>query len=157
MCHQCCISSGFFYYLNCYTTSSKRFSRSLLSQSEIIALLRSNLCAMAKQIYQPCDAYLTDVIAPCKGIQDSLDSVYSTPGIPDSTYWIPRTLSVELGFWNPKVSGIPDSLSCIPDSTAQDSAFRKQKFPGFRNTESPYIGRTLDIVQSDRAYSQHIA
>ena len=27
-----------------------------------------------------------------------------------------QTLSVELGFWIPILSGIPDSLSCIPDS-----------------------------------------
>ena len=34
-----------------------------------------------------------------------------------------QTLSVELGFWIPNVSGIPDSLSCIPDPKAQDSGF----------------------------------
>jgi len=38
-------------------------------------------------------------------------------------------LSVELGFWIPIVSGIPDSLSCIPDSKTPDSGFHKQKFP----------------------------
>ena len=31
--------------------------------------------------------------------------------------------SVELGFWNLIVSGIPDSLNCIPDCKAQDSVF----------------------------------
>ena len=30
-------------------------------------------------------------------------------------------LSVELGFWIPVVSGIPESLSCIPDFKIQDS------------------------------------
>ena len=52
-----------------------------------------------------------------------------TPWIPDSRYCIPNYLSVELGFWIPIVSGIPDSLSCIPDSKAQDSEFHNQKFP----------------------------
>ena len=36
--------------------------------------------------------------------------------IPDSGYWNPDSLPVELGFWIPIVSGIPDSLCCIPDS-----------------------------------------
>ena len=46
----------------------------------------------------------------------------------DSTQWIPDfqapnpgSLSMELGFPIPIVSGIPDSLSCIPDSRAPDS------------------------------------
>ena len=41
----------------------------------------------------------------------------------DSAQWIPDfqapnpgSLSMELGFLFPIVSGIPDSLSCIPDS-----------------------------------------
>ena len=34
-----------------------------------------------------------------------------------------QSWSVELGFWIPIVSGIPDSLGCIPDSKAQDSGF----------------------------------
>ena len=41
-------------------------------------------------------------------------------------------MSVELGFWIPIVSGIPDSVSCIPDSKTRDSGFHKQNFPGFR-------------------------
>ena len=45
-------------------------------------------------------------------------------------------LSVELGFWIPIVNGNPDSLSCIPDSKTQDLGFHKQKFPGFRNSDS---------------------
>ena len=67
-----------------------------------------------------------------KGIQDSLG------------FWIPRrgfripgtgfqSLSVELGFWIPIVSGIPDSLSSFPDS-----GFHKQKFIGF-----PHLGRYM--------------
>ena len=39
-------------------------------------------------------------------------------------------LSVELGFWIPVVSG-------IPDSNAQDSRFHRQKFPGFRKSGFP--------------------
>ena len=38
---------------------------------------------------------------------------------------------VELGFWIPILSRIPDSLSCIPESRVQDSGFHKQNFPGF--------------------------
>ena len=38
-------------------------------------------------------------------------------------------LSVELAFWIPIGSGIPDSLSCIPDSKTPDSTFHKQNFP----------------------------
>ena len=34
------------------------------------------------------------------------------------------------------VSGIPGSLSCTPDFKAQESGIHKQKFPGFRNTDS---------------------
>ena len=62
-------------------------------------------------------------IAPCNGIQDSL------------RFWIPRrgfwilstgfhTLSVELGFRIPIVSGIPYSLTCIQDSTSKIPQFR---------------------------------
>ena len=43
-----------------------------------------------------------------------------------------QSLSVELGFWIPILSGIPDSLSCIPNSKANDSRFNKHNFPGFR-------------------------
>ena len=71
------------------------------------------------------------LFALCKGIQDRLG------------FWIPRcgfqipgtgfqSLSVELGFWIPIVSGIPDSVSCIPDSKTRDSGFHKQNFPVFR-------------------------
>ena len=35
---------------------------------------------------------------------------------------------MELGFWIPIFSGIPDSLSCILDSKAQDSGFNEQTF-----------------------------
>ena len=40
---------------------------------------------------------------------------------------------MELGFWIPIFSGIPDSLSCILDSKAQDSGFNEQTFPGILN------------------------
>ena len=66
----------------------------------------------------------------------------STPWIPDTSHWIlADSLSVELGFRILVLSAIPDSSNCIPDSKAQDSgfykkrfrdsAFHKQKFPGF--------------------------
>ena len=64
-----------------------------------------------------------------KGIQDSLGFC-----IPRRGFLIPGTgfqsFSVELGFWIPIVSGIPNSLSCI-----RDSGFHKQKFIGL-----PYLG-----------------
>ena len=75
------------------------------------------------------------MVAPRKGIQDSL-GLDSTQWIPDSRYWIPGSLSVELGFRILIVSGIPDSFSCIPDSTAQDFKFHPQKFPRFQNPDS---------------------
>ena len=78
-----------------------------------------------------------------------LNQIFATSKeIQDSTgFWIPhrgfrilgtgfQSLSVELGFWIPIVSGIPDSLSRIPDSKAQDSGFHEQKFPGFRNPKA---------------------
>ena len=51
--------------------------------------------------------------------------------IPPSGFRISGTLSVELGFRNPVVRGIPDSLSCNPDCKARDSGLHKQEFPGF--------------------------
>ena len=56
----------------------------------------------------------------------------------DSRFRIQETgfqyLSLELGFWIPIVSE-------IPDSTTKDSEFHKQNFPIFRNPRFPYIGR----------------
>ena len=60
--------------------------------------------------------------------------------IPGTDY---QFLSVELGFWIPIVSGIPDSLSCIPDSQAQVFGFHKQKFHGFWNPYSIKWGELL--------------
>ena len=48
--------------------------------------------------------------------------------IPDTGF---QSLTVELGFWIPNVSGIPDSFSCISDSTALDSRPHKQNFRRF--------------------------
>ena len=73
-------------------------------------------------------------IASCKGIQDSLGFLGSTLWIPESRYWIPDSLSVELRFRILVVCGIPDLLSWIPDSKAQDFRFHKQKFLGLRIT-----------------------
>ena len=64
---------------------------------------------------------------PCEGIQDSLGL-----WIPQSGFRIPGThfqfLSVELGFWIPIVSAIPDSLSCIPDSNSWISDYISKIF-----------------------------
>ena len=69
----------------------------------------------------------------------------STLSIADSGYWIPDSLSAELVFWIPAVSGILDFLSWITDLKAEhsglrnpqaniscDCGFHKQKFPGIR-------------------------
>ena len=64
--------------------------------------------------------------------------------------WIPRhgsripgtgfqSLSVELGYWIPIVSGIPEFL----DSKAQDFEFHKQKFHGFLFPHSLTWGETF--------------
>ena len=51
----------------------------------------------------------------------------------DSGFRIPDTeflsLSVELGFRDLIVRGIPDPISCIPDYGAEDCGFHKQNFP----------------------------
>ena len=67
----------------------------------------------------------------------------STLSIPNSGYWIPDSLSAEIVFWIPVVSGILDFLSWTTDLKAEDSGlriphanvscdcgFHKQKFPG---------------------------
>ena len=75
------------------------------------------------------------MLAPRKGIQDSIE------------FWIPRrgfriqgtgfqSLSVELGFRIPIVSGIPDSSSCIPHSKTHDSTF-PEKWAIFRQRGRP--------------------
>ena len=58
----------------------------------------------------------------------ALDSGLWTP---DSRYGIPDSLSLELGF---RILIL--IVSGISDSKAQDSRFRKQKFPRFRNPDS---------------------
>ena len=96
----------------------KRFSRSSLSQSEIIALLCSNLCATAKQIYQPCEAYLTDVIAYERESKAVLDSVlfYTV----NSGFQVLDSMVFDGGTW-------------IPDSKGQwDSGFL-ELYSGFHN------------------------
>ena len=57
-----------------------------------------------------------------------------------------QSLSVELGFWIPIVSEIPDSMSSILESKAQDSGFHKQNFPRFRNWESLTLGETFLLL-----------
>ena len=62
------------------------------------------------------------LIAPSKGIQDSFNSGF---WIPDTWF---QSLSVELRFWIPIFSRIPDSLSCISDCKVQHSLLHKKKF-----------------------------
>ena len=66
--------------------------------------------------------------APCKRIQETLGFWIPLCGLRIPGTWF-QSLSVESLFLN----GIPYFLHCIPDSKAQDSGFRKQKFPGFWN------------------------
>ena len=54
----------------------------------------------------------------------------STPWIPDSRYWI------------------PDFLSCIPDSKAEDFVFNRQKFTGFRNSDSFKWGEFFSVLNN---------
>ena len=65
--------------------------------------------------------------ALCKGNQDSLGFWIPCRGlrIPDTGF---QSLTVELGFWIPIFSGIPDSMSCIPDSKANDIHIPQAKF-----------------------------
>ena len=93
----------------------------------------------------------------------------STLSIADSGYWIPDSLSAELVFWIPVVSGILDFLSWITDLKAEDSGlripqaniscdfgFHKQRSPGLRNplakisriveSRLPYMGRHKDMA-----------
>ena len=66
----------------------------------------------------------------------------TTPWIPDSRHLIPIFFLVELGFWIPILSRIPNSLSCIPESKVQDSEFHKQNFPPFRIPKGSYYSQT---------------
>ena len=93
----------------------------------------------------------------------------STLSIPNSGYWIPDSLSAEIVFWIPVVSGILDFLSWITDFKTEDSGLRipqaniscdfgfcKQRSPGLRNplakisriveSRSPYMGRYNDMA-----------
>ena len=83
--------------------------------------------------------------APSKGIQDILGLWIPCSGVRIAITGF-QSLSVELGFWIPIVSWIPDSYNCIPDYKAQDSEFHKQKFPGFRNPYSLMWGKAVNIV-----------
>ena len=74
---------------------------------------------------------------PCMSV---LDSGFPTPWFPDSRYYISHSLSVELGFRIPTISGIQDSLSCIPDFKDQDSGTHKKKLPRMLNANSLKLG-----------------
>ena len=73
------------------------------------------------------------MIIPCKEIRDSLRFWILRSGSVQISGTRFQSLSVELGFRIPIVSGIPDSLSWIPDSKAQDFWLHEHNFPGFRN------------------------
>ena len=67
--------------------------------------------------------------------------------IPDSRNWIPDPMSVEIGFRNPIVSGILNSLRSIPESKVGDLGFHKETFQGFRNPD--YLTR-WEMVDENR-------
>ena len=66
-----------------------------------------------------------DMFVLCNGIQKGLGLQIPGTGF--------QSLSMELEFWIPIVSGIPESLSCIPGSTLfsriLESSYRRKTFP----------------------------
>ena len=67
----------------------------------------------------------------------------STPQIPGTVF---QSLIVELGFWIPIVTGIPDSLNCFPDSTNKislDSRFQKSLTLGETSTLCAILGQNI--------------
>ena len=81
---------------------------------------------------------------PCMSV---LDSGFPTPWFPDSRYYISHSLSVELGFRIPTISGIQDSLSCIPDFKDQDSGTHNKKIAPNSECEFPKTGQFLLLVK----------
>ena len=73
----------------------------------------------------PKNSYFFIFASPVRRLHVRESRTVLDSGFYDCGIHIPGTgfqyLSVELGFWNPVVSGIPDSLSCIPVSKTQDS------------------------------------
>jgi len=61
-------------------------------------------------------------------------------------------LSVELGFWIPIVSGIPDSFSCILDSKPQDCGFHNQNFPGFQIPQAKISQILESLIWGDMTF-----
>ena len=52
------------------------------------------------------------------------------------------------GFWIPIVNVIADSLSCIPDSKVEDFVFNRQKFTGFRDSDSFKWGEFVSVLNN---------
>ena len=76
---------------------------------------------MQKKTSKKIEAGKKTMIIPChEEIQDSLRFWILRHGSVQISGTGFQSLSVELGFRIPIVSGIPDSLSCIPDSKAKD-------------------------------------
>ena len=86
-------------------------------------------------------------LVPSKGNQDSLEVWISLHGLRISGTGF-QSFSVELGFWIPIFSGIPEFFffSCISDSKDRISEFHKQNFPGFRIPESLTLGEMTATV-----------
>ena len=54
---------------------------------------------------------------------------------------------MELGFWIPILSGIPDSFSCILDSKALESGLNKQKFPDSECHKKRFPGFQISLAK----------
>ena len=61
----------------------------------------------------------------------------------DFEFQVLDSLSLELGFRIPVVTGISDSLTCIPDSKAQESGSHNSNFPDSK-FQQPKISRIPD-------------
>ena len=116
-----------------------------------------------------------EVSSLCKGIHDSLVIWMPCRGFRIPATWF-QSLSVELGFWIPILSWIPDSLSCIPErisefrilqakfSQGQDSKSGRRRWLIFRFSRvcskyivfwdfSPWINYNLWVNYNDEMFN----
>ena len=111
---------------------------SVRSQQDPIQAYQLNgcgICSCPSYSQNTVNIKFNAIFAPWKEIHNILGFWILRRGFQIPGYLF-QSLSLELGFWIPVVSGIPDSLSCIPDSKVQDLGFHKQKFPCLWNSDS---------------------
>ena len=136
----------------------------LILNISVNPFVRSHFIIVYSIISVPVDV---QCFASGKGIKDSLGF-----WIPHCGFRIPGTLfqylSVELGFWIPIVSGIPDFVSCIPDSKSKilpDSGFpymwgERSDFSSLSNHKDNVSGKKLPpkiSLRSFKLYRVHLA